>query len=92
MTLHATRRRIFGNGFALFWAGTTQFYSACGTRSAAADAGWRRVCPACTHFISHRSGGDLLIVSGDDVLVGRSPGGPEGMYSLLAGSVEPGET
>jgi NAD+ diphosphatase len=26
------------------------------------------------------------------VLVGRSPGWPEGMYSLLAGFVEPGET
>ena len=34
----------------------------------------------------------MLIVSGDNVLLGRSPGWPEGMYSLLAGFVEPGET
>ena len=34
----------------------------------------------------------MLITNGDDVLMGRSPGWPEGMYSLLAGFVEPGET
>ena len=34
----------------------------------------------------------MLITSGNSVLVGRSPGWPERMYSLLAGFVEPGET
>jgi NAD+ diphosphatase len=34
----------------------------------------------------------MLITRGNDVLVGRSPGWPVGMYSLLAGFVEPGET
>ena len=34
----------------------------------------------------------MLITHGDSVLMGRSPGWPEGMYSLLAGFVEPGET
>ena len=34
----------------------------------------------------------MLITKGNNVLVGRSPGWPEGMYSLLAGFVEPGET
>jgi NAD+ diphosphatase len=34
----------------------------------------------------------MLILSGNDVLMGRSPGWPEGMYSLLAGFVEPGES
>ncbi len=34
----------------------------------------------------------MLITHGNAVLVGRSPGWPEGMYSLLAGFVEPGET
>jgi NAD+ diphosphatase len=34
----------------------------------------------------------MLITHGNSVLVGRSPGWPEGMYSLLAGFVEPGET
>jgi NAD+ diphosphatase len=34
----------------------------------------------------------MLITHGEKVLVGRSPGWPERMYSLLAGFVEPGET
>ncbi|MEO0830662.1 MAG: NAD(+) diphosphatase, partial [Pseudomonadota bacterium] len=34
----------------------------------------------------------MLITHGNAVLMGRSPGWPEGMFSLLAGFVEPGET
>lgn len=34
----------------------------------------------------------MLITHGNKVLIGRSPGWPMGMYSLLAGFVEPGET
>ena len=34
----------------------------------------------------------MLITSGNKLLLGRSPGWPEGMYSLLAGFIEPGET
>ena len=34
----------------------------------------------------------MLITSGNSLLMGRSPFWPEGMYSLLAGFVEPGET
>ena len=34
----------------------------------------------------------MLITHGNSVLMGRSPGWPEGMYSCLAGFVEPGET
>jgi len=33
-----------------------------------------------------------LITLGNSVLMGRSPGWPDGMYSLLAGFIEPGET
>jgi NAD+ diphosphatase len=34
----------------------------------------------------------MLITHGENVLLGRSPQWPEGMYSLLAGFMEPGET
>jgi NAD+ diphosphatase len=34
----------------------------------------------------------MLVTRGNQVLVGRSPGWPEGMFSLLAGFMEPGET
>ena len=34
----------------------------------------------------------MLVTHGNSVLLGRSPGWPDGMFSLLAGFVEPGET
>ena len=34
----------------------------------------------------------MLILRGDQVLIGRQSGFPPGIYSLLAGFVEPGET
>jgi NAD+ diphosphatase len=34
----------------------------------------------------------MLVTRGNRVLLGRSPGWPEGMVSLLAGFLEPGET
>lgn len=34
----------------------------------------------------------MLILDGDRVLMGRNANWPEGMYSLLAGFMEPGET
>ncbi|MEO0917723.1 MAG: NAD(+) diphosphatase, partial [Pseudomonadota bacterium] len=59
-----------------------------------AMAGWQRDCPACGHHHFPRTDPVviMLITHGNAVLVGRSPGWPEGMYSLLAGFVEPGET
>ena len=86
--LAATARAVLG------WHDSHKFCSACGTQSKAADAGWRRTCPACDtlHFPRTDPVVIMLIIHGDDVLVGRSPGWPEGLYSLLAGFVEPGET
>jgi NADH pyrophosphatase NudC (nudix superfamily) len=34
----------------------------------------------------------VLVSRGDEVLLARSPGFPPGMYSVLAGFVEPGES
>jgi len=57
-------------------------------------AGWERQCPACggKHFPRTDPVVIMLITHGNSVLLGRSPGWPDGMYSLLAGFVEPGET
>ena len=57
-------------------------------------AGWERHCPACEvrHFPRTDPVVIMLVLHGNSVLIGRSPGWPEGMYSLLAGFVEPGET
>lgn len=57
-------------------------------------AGWQRDCPSCDrkHFPRTDPVVIMLITHGNSVLMGRSPQWPEGMYSLLAGFVEPGET
>ncbi len=86
--LAATARAI------LTWHSTHGFCAKCGAKSEMAMAGWQRDCPKCEahHFPRTDPVVIMLITHGDAVLVGRSPGWPEGMYSLLAGFVEPGET
>jgi NAD+ diphosphatase len=78
----------------LEWHRTHGFCARCGARSVLSHAGWQRHCPAChaPHFPRTDPVVIMLVTRGNRVLVGRSPGWPEGMYSLLAGFVEPGET
>ncbi|MBY6155618.1 NAD(+) diphosphatase [Vannielia litorea] len=84
----ATARAITG------WHGTHGFCAKCGAASEVACGGWERRCPACGahHFPRTDPVVIMLITHGNSVLMGRSPGWPEGMYSLLAGFMEPGET
>ncbi|WP_102225950.1 NAD(+) diphosphatase [Acidimangrovimonas sediminis] len=80
---------------ALFaWHASHGFCARCGAKSDVSSAGWQRQCPACgaPHFPRTDPVVIMLITHGNSVLLGRSPGWPEGMYSLLAGFVEPGET
>jgi NAD+ diphosphatase len=76
------------------WHGSHGFCARCGAASVFAKAGWQRDCPACGahHFPRTDPVVIMLITHGNAVLVGRSHGWPAGMYSLLAGFVEPGET
>ena len=78
----------------LEWHRSHRFCAACGGPSVMSQAGWQRDCPACNahHFPRTDPVVIMLITYGNSVLVGRSPHWPEGMYSLLAGFVEPGET
>ncbi|WP_299673650.1 NAD(+) diphosphatase [uncultured Roseobacter sp.] len=86
--LAATGKAVFG------WHETHRFCSRCGAQSDMSQAGWQRRCPVCagTHFPRTDPVVIMLITRGNSVLMGRSPGWPDGMYSLLAGFVEPGET
>ena len=86
--LIATAKAVTG------WHATHGFCARCGARTAIAQAGWQRDCPACGahHFPRTDPVVIMLITHGDAVLLGRSSFWPEGMYSLLAGFVEPGET
>lgn len=78
----------------LSWHRSHRFCACCGTESRMTQAGWQRTCPQCSahHFPRTDPVVIMLITHGNDVLLGRSPGWPEGMYSLLAGFIEPGET
>ncbi|WP_170337151.1 NAD(+) diphosphatase [Ruegeria arenilitoris] len=86
--LAATAKAVIG------WHETHRFCARCGAQSEVSQAGWQRSCPSCggQHFPRTDPVVIMLITHGDSVLMGRSPGWPEGMYSLLAGFVEPGET
>lgn len=85
----AATARALGN-----WHQSHGFCAKCGTASVMTEGGWQRVCPACGahHFPRTDPVVIMLITQGERVLLGRSPGWPEGMFSLLAGFVEPGET
>jgi NAD+ diphosphatase len=78
----------------LEWHRTHGYCATCGAASNMAMAGWQRNCPACnrSHFPRTDPVVIMLIMNGNKVLMGRSHAWPEGMYSLLAGFVEPGET
>jgi len=95
MQLDPAEAALAGTARALFnWHRTHRFCSACGQASDWTLDGWQRKCPACgaQHFPRTDPVVIMLVVRGDRVLLGRSPGWPEGMYSALAGFVEPGET
>ncbi|MCH8467320.1 MAG: NAD(+) diphosphatase [Roseinatronobacter sp.] len=76
------------------WHRTHQFCAACGAASIPAQAGWERHCPACgaKHFPRTDPVVIMLVTRANQLLLGRSPGWPERMYSALAGFIEPGET
>jgi len=78
----------------LGWHRSHRFCAKCGAESRFDLAGWHRRCPSCNalHFPRTDPVVIMLITHGNDLLIGRSPGWPQGMYSLLAGFVEPGET
>ncbi|MDO5631004.1 MAG: NAD(+) diphosphatase [Paracoccus sp. (in: a-proteobacteria)] len=84
----ATARALTG------WHATHRFCANCGQPSQPVQSGWQRQCPACnaSHFPRTDPVAIMLIRHGGRVLVGRSPGWPDRMYSCLAGFIEPGET
>ncbi|WP_425099522.1 NAD(+) diphosphatase [Tropicibacter sp. S64] len=75
------------------WHASHGFCAKCGAASVMHQAGWERICPVCGahHFPRTDPVVIMLITHGNTCLLGRSHGWPEGMYSCLAGFVEPGE-
>lgn len=88
INLASTARSIFE------WHKSHRFCAKCGTESEMTEAGWKRVCPACEaqHFPRTDPVAIMLAVRGDKCLLGRQKMWPAGMWSCLAGFIEPGET
>lgn len=78
----------------LQWHLRHRFCSNCGAPTRPGDAGYKRVCDTCTgeHFPRTDPVAIIAITRGQSMLLGRSARFASGMYSTLAGFVEPGET
>ncbi|NVH77261.1 NAD(+) diphosphatase [Paraburkholderia sp. JPY432] len=78
----------------LDWHRRHSFCANCGARSSPTAAGWQRTCDACgtSHFPRVDPVVIMLVIDGEQCLLGRQRHFAPGMYSALAGFVEPGET
>jgi NAD+ diphosphatase len=76
------------------WHQRHGFCPKCGTRTKIMDAGYRRLCDKCNseHFPRVDPVVIMLATHGEACLVGRGKLFPQGMFSALAGFIEPGET
>jgi len=76
------------------WDRTHQFCGRCGTPMHHREGERARECPACRLIAYPRIAPAVmcLIRRGSEILLARSPHFPPGMYSALAGFVEPGES
>lgn len=78
----------------IHWHERHGFCANCGHATRMADAGYRRVCDSCSaeHFPRTDPVIIIAVTHGERVLLGRQTAWADGMYSTLAGFVEPGET
>jgi NAD+ diphosphatase len=78
----------------LTWHARHRFCANCGTPTRVTSAGWRRDCPSCKaqHFPRTDPVVIMLAIDRDRCLLGRQRRFGTGMWSCLAGFVEPGET
>ena len=70
------------------------YCSRCGEQTRSRKGGHVRVCPGCDkhHFPRTDPAIMALVTFEDGCLLARQPSFPEGMFSVLAGFVEPGES
>lgn len=78
----------------LHWHERHGFCANCGAKTELRDGGYRRHCAACATDHFPRTDPVIIIAlrHGSRMLLGRQSAWPEGMYSTLAGFMEPGET
>ncbi|MBN9458574.1 MAG: NAD(+) diphosphatase [Bosea sp.] len=78
----------------LDWHARHRFCAQCGGQTVAGTSGWRRECTVCgaLHFPRTDPVVIMLVTRGDSCLLARQARFAPGMYSCIAGFVEPGET
>jgi len=78
----------------LGWHEAHGFCPACGQPTRIESAGWVRRCADCDrqHFPRTDPVVIAVVTRADRCLLGRQPGWPAGLFSALAGFVEPGES
>jgi NAD+ diphosphatase len=79
-----------------FWHSRHRYCGLCGSQTRSEEAGHMRRCcnPDCNtmHFPRTDPAVIMLVTNGENALMGRSRNFVPGMYSTLAGFVEPGES
>lgn len=80
----------------MWWHQRHRYCGVCGHATRAAEAGHVRICtasPCAVHHFPRTDPAVIMLVHDDDrCLLGRQPRFPPGLYSTLAGFVEPGES
>jgi NAD+ diphosphatase len=78
----------------LHWHARHGFCGVCGAPTVSRDSGHVRRCTGCgaDHFPRTDAAVIMLVTDGDRCLLGRQSAWPEGVYSTLAGFLEPGES
>lgn len=95
LTLTAGDAAILATARGVFeWRRRHRHCAVCGAASEAAEGGWKRICPSCNaeHFPRTDPVVIMLPVNGERCLLGRQAAWPKGVYSALAGFLEPGES
>ena len=94
-TLPAPDAGILATAKSMFeWRRKHRWCSNCGQETHVTDGGWKRLCASChtEHFPRTDPVAIMLALHDGKCLLGRQAAWPAGMYSALAGFVEPGET
>jgi len=95
LRLPATEAAMAATAKQMFeWRRRHRHCSACGEPSQVAEGGWKRICPSCKaeHFPRTDPVVIMLAVHEERCMLGRQEIWPKGMFSALAGFLEPGES